>query len=77
MAKFIRINGFRVFFDQWSYDNDELELAEGCIGEQCSECGADIFETGTLYKDEKGGAAVLCDKLAGGCDIHYAVEESA
>ncbi len=77
MPHFIRIGSgsrIKVYLDEEALAEGDLELDDGCDSEQCSHCGEDIMETGTIYSDSKG-SNVLCDELAGGCGTRHPVEE--
>ena len=78
MAYFIRIgfgNSVKVYLDTDALAEGTLKVDRDVCGEQCSECAADIEESGTLHSSN-GKHKVLCDPLWGGCGAVHVVERS-
>lgn len=71
---YIRINHVKVYLDLDDLREGTFTVAEGCLSEQCEDCGEPIDETGVLYGDDPKDASVLCDGLNGGCESFYTVE---
>lgn len=64
----IEINGEKVYFDAARFDEGQLSLAPGTMGEQCEDCAGDILQTGRV--SHSNGPAVKC-----ACGARYEASE--
>jgi hypothetical protein len=68
----IRVNNQKVWLDEDAYARGQFRVARDTMGEQCSDCGKDIEQTGKLEKAED---LVRCSKDNDGCGTFYRIEQ--